>query len=307
MAKKNSASDFFKRVLGMDVSSAIEQAHPDTLNRLSTVVRRPDIQIRVNRASVPYGITLGTPYGTILLDSSLTNIENVYVNGTRFTVKENGIDAIEKLVSGADTAKEVLGEAEGRQSTGRRARSGRRRRHDDGVPFENLQEAAHAEISSAGITYDNLFDELSGMMMDSSVDIKDIADELFSHKVDEPDIPRFLVYDSQYKTEIVSKVYNIPVGSIETNYTFKPVQADDSFLGRLMTSLGHETGEYDAKIGFYVLIIVLSPTSLLLMKKGYSQTVNQNISLTILGILQTLMVTKPGWNVYAISTQWNQP
>lgn len=232
--------------VGRDMDGFINHLDDHTLERFVNIMQRPNIQVRVNTTRAPFGVTLNTPYGTIQLDNQLV-AESMYVNGTKFTVLDTSIDGVEKLVGGVESAKEVLGETQGRQRRGRKVRSRRRTREE--VPFEEVQQAAEEEIRAAGVNYDNLFDELGGLMANSNVTAKDLADELYSNRVDENDIAHFLVYESQYRNNVISKAYNLPLGSQETEYNFQPVTADDSFLGRLITSLGETEAEYDAEMG----------------------------------------------------------
>jgi RNA polymerase rpb2, domain 6 len=243
----SNAKDFIKRKLSVDVEDALDRMDTETLNRFATIMRRPNLQVRMSRDRAPYGVVIGTPYGSVLLDDSLTSIDMVYVNGARFSVKENGIDAIEKLVDNVESAKEVLGSIQGRQKSGRKTRA--RRRSQDEVSIEDIQVAAAADLQAAGIQYENIFSELNGLLLDSNVSASDIVDELFSFNVDEKDIPYFLTHESQYRMDILSRVYNVPLGTAQMNYEFEPITADDSFLGRLMTSIGVEEAEYDAKNG----------------------------------------------------------
>lgn len=243
--KRVPAPEVISQILGSDVSEQVRNLSADDAERLATILSRPDIGVRLNRTRIPYGVTLSLPYGQVLLDDSFTNIESIYINGTRFSAEESGIDAVEKMISSVEEAKEVIGEQQGRQKRGRKVRS---RRNDD-VSFEKLQEQALADLSNVGLSYDNLFDELSGLLSGRNVSIRDIADELFGNSVAEDDIPQFLVYESQYRTDVVSQVYGLPLSSDVMNYTFEPIQADDTFLGRIVTSLGETEAEYDAENG----------------------------------------------------------
>ena len=242
------SKEYITNKLSVEVEDALDRLDKPTLDRLSTVMRRPNLRIRMNRELAPYGVTISTPYGTIQLDDTLTNIDKVYVNGTQFTVKENGIDAIEKLVNGVDSAKEVLGDTVGRQKRGRRVRKSRRRDTND-MSQDEIREIVEQDLKGAEIRYDNLFTELNGLMMDSNITSKDIVDELFAYNVAEEDIPHFLAHESKFSSEIIAKVFNTQIETIQETYNFEPVKADDSFLGRLMTSLDTEEAEYDSEHG----------------------------------------------------------
>lgn len=234
------------KAVGRDIKEFVDGYDTDVLERFVNVMNRPNIRVRLNTSRAPFGVTLNTPYGSIMLDERL-NTEGMYINGTRFTVNDPTIDGIEQLVGNVDSAKRVLGNPTGRQKRGRRVRT--RRSTRDEVPFETIQARALEEIELAGITYDNLFDELGGLMADSTVTAHDLADELYSNQVDEKDIARFLVYESRFANDVISKAYNLPLGSAEPDYNFETIQADDSFIGRLMTNLGATEAGYDAEKG----------------------------------------------------------
>ena len=64
----SNAKDFIKRKLSVDVEDALDRMDMDTLNRFATIMRRPNLKVRMSRDRAPYGVIIGTPYGSILLD-----------------------------------------------------------------------------------------------------------------------------------------------------------------------------------------------------------------------------------------------
>lgn len=242
----NDAKILIKQMLGPEMDMQILSMDDDDAKRLATIMSKPTVQSRVNRTRVPYGATLLTNYGAIVLDSSLTHIDNIYVNGQKFMVKENGLDAIEKATGSESEIKDVLGQPEGRQRRGRKTRS---RVKNDNIPFDVVQEQAFDDLSRSGLTYDSLFTDLNGLMSGRNIDLTNISDELFSNRVEESDIPRFLVYDSQYKNDIISQIYGLNLGSVESDYNFKTQLADESFVGKLINRLGETEAQYDEEAG----------------------------------------------------------
>lgn len=240
------AKILIKQMLGPEMDTQIFSMTDDDAKHLATIMSKPTVQSRVNRTRVPYGITLHTNYGAILIDSSLTHIDNIYVNGQKFTVKENGLDAIEKATSSEAEIKDVLGEMEGRQRRGRKTRP---RVENNNIPLDVVQKQAFDDLSRSGLTYDSLFTDLNGLMSGRSIDLTNISDELFSNRVEESDIPRFLIYDSQYKNDIISQVYGLNLGAVESDYNFTTKVADDSFVGRLINRLGETEAQYDEDAG----------------------------------------------------------
>lgn len=250
MAKQPSvvtdAMNYLTKVLGRDTADSLSKMRQDDLLRFATLAHRPDIRIKANTTRVPFGAILTTAYGSIYLDDTFTSIEKVYVNGTEFAVSENGLDAIEKLVGSYEDASEVLV----RKGAARRSRSRRpRTRNRNEVDFETLQEAALEDLKGVGLTYETIFTELGALLDERNIPIYDIADELFVNNVAEKDIPEFLVYESQYKRDIVGQVQGVNLSSVTMAYNFEPVTADDSFIGRLMTALDAEEAEYDKERG----------------------------------------------------------
>lgn len=240
------AKKLITQMLGPEMEAQVLSLSDDDAVKLATIMSKPNVQSRINRSQAPFGATLFTNYGSIVLDSSLTHISNIYVNGQRFGVKENGITAIQKAVGSEAQIEEVLGDAEGRQRKGRKARP---RVENSEIDFEIAQEMAFTDLNSSGITYDSIFVDLGGVMAGRNIDLSDISDELFSNKVAESDIARFLTYESQYKNDVISQLYGLKLGAVDSDFEFVTVTPDESFVGRLMTRLGIDEAEYDMDAG----------------------------------------------------------
>lgn len=231
---------------GSDLDQQITAMDGDNAVRLATIAANPNIQTKVNKNRVPYGASLYTNYGTVLLDESLSVIDEIYVNGQRFDIKENGMGAIEKATGSEDQILEVLGEPKGRQKRGRRVRQ---RAQNDNISMAEVQEATFADLNSSGLRYETLFEDLNGLMASSNIDVRDVTDEVFANSVPEADLAHFLVYDSSFKNEIISQVNNLNLGSVEQEYNFVTQTQDDSFAGKLLTRLGVDEAQYDAEAG----------------------------------------------------------
>ena len=241
-------------VAGNDVYPALRRLERDDLDRLATVLLRPDLGVRYSRTSETLSII--TSYGSINLDATdLKNIRNVYVNGQGYSTIGglDGIDAVEHLTGSYGEVMLALDEPIGRRSVGRQVRRTRNQMPED-IPLSKIQETAYADLSKAGITYDNIFRELGGVMQNLPIDVGDIVTDLYSHNVDEKDIARFLIYDSTYQKEILSRMYNYNVAPEAPDYHYELVTADDeTFVGRLVKALGHEEGRYDREQGVLTL------------------------------------------------------
>ena len=244
------AKNRITQTLGSEMDQHVRQLTNADANRLATILTKPTVNARINRTRAPYGATLYTSYGSVSLDNTLTRIEYMYINGQRFSTKENGLDAIEKATGTEEDIREILGEASGRQRRGRKVRS---RAAAQDIPFEVIQNQAYEDLGKSNLTYDSIFSDLGGLMSGRNVDVSDIVDELFANRIDEEDIPHFLAYESSYKHDILSQVYGVNIGSVESDYNFVTQGQDDSFVGQLLTRLNVEEAEYDAEAG--VLLI----------------------------------------------------
>ena len=235
---------------GNDLVPALKKLEKDDLARLGTVLSRPDLNIRYTKTSET--LVINTSYGNINVDATdLTFIKSVYVNGQEYSVlpELNGIDALEHLTGSYGEVMLALDEPVGRQSMGRQVRRNRRQMPMQ-ASLEQVQETAYNDLSKAGITYGNLFQELGGVIQNLPIDVRDIMTDLRSNNVAEKDIPHFLIYDSAYKDEIMSRMYNYTSPKQEPEYTYERVAADDgTFVGRLVGSLGHTEGMYDPVYG----------------------------------------------------------
>lgn len=240
------AKNQITQTLGSEMDQHVRQMTDEDASRLASILAKPTVNGRINRMRAPYGATLYTTYGSISLDHRLNHIEHVYVNGQRFTTKENGLDAIEKATGSEDDVRDVLGEAVGRQRRGRKIRS---RAAAQDIPFDVIQNQAYEDLERSNLTYDSIFSDLGGLMNGRNVDVSDIVDELFSNRVDESDIAHFLAYDSTFKHDILSQVYGLNVGSVESDYNFVKRNPDDSFIGQLLTRLNVDEADYDEDAG----------------------------------------------------------
>lgn len=241
-------------IAGNDIYPALKDMDEDDQNRLATVLLRPDLNVRYSRTSET--LSIKTSYGSINLDGTdPKHIKNVYVNGQEYSTIPglDGIDALEHLTGSYGEVMLVLDEPVGRRSVGRQTRRTRNQMPND-IPLSQIQETAYADLSKAGITYDNLFQELGGVMQNLPIEVSDIMTDLRSNDVKEEDIAHFLIYDSQYKKEIMSRMYNYNVPPETPVYNYERVTSEDNtFVGRLVRALGHEEGKYDREKGILTL------------------------------------------------------
>jgi hypothetical protein len=140
------------QLLGSELEVQVSALNDEDSERLASILAKPNVRCHVNRAQAPFGATLQTNYGSVLLDSSLKTITSIYVNGQKFGVTRNGLDAVEAATGTEDEIKSVLGEQEGRQRRGRKVRS---RADNKETPFAAVQDAAFKDLSRSGITYDS--------------------------------------------------------------------------------------------------------------------------------------------------------
>lgn len=247
MATKDELIKRINSHTNFDNTNTLNNHDVETLIHISNIMSRPDVFVRVNRDRAPYGLLLSTATSTIVLDNTYTQIDNIYINGSRFGVNETSLDAVDKVLSGVDGVKEVIGERQGYQATGRRAR--RVRRQSAEIDFEALQADAEAELQQTNLDYETIYDELSGLLIDSGVDPERVVNEVMSNQIEQKDLPHFLTHESDYHQLIVARATNNVMNTTSQVYNYEPITADDSFIGRLMTTIGVEEAEYDREQG----------------------------------------------------------
>lgn len=241
---------------GNNLRSALQKLEEEDQNRVATVLLRPDLNVRYNPTSET--LAIHTSYGTINVDATdFHHIRNVYVNGQEYSVLPqtmlDGIDALEHLTGSYGEVMLALDEPVGRRSMGRQVRRSRNQMPED-IPLEQAQQTAFEDLSKAGITYSNLFQELGGVMQNLPITVSSIADDLHAHNVSEKEIPHFLIYESEYRQEILSRMYNYTLPPETPVYHYELVTADDdTFVGRLVGALGHEEAQYDREKGVLTL------------------------------------------------------
>ena len=243
-----SSLDTITNILGNSVRPTFQAMKKEKRDRLVSIIQRPDLNATYNEKSD--AITLRTAYGTVRLDgSNPETIRNVYVSGQEYSVRGEGVEVIEALAGGYDDVRSVLDEPIGRRALGRRTRRGRNRRPEE-IPLEEVQETAYNDLSRAGLTYSNLFHELGGVLQNPNVEVSDVMNDLLTHNIPEEDIAKHLIYDSEYKNEIMARMYNYRVDEVDRKFNFETVQADDeTFVGKLITALGKKEARYDREEG----------------------------------------------------------
>lgn len=226
----------------------LQDRDPDAFERLVTVIQRPDLNATYSEKHD--SITLRTGYGSVTLDGSKPDtVNSVYVSGRGYSFILDNIDAIEHLVGSYDDVRMVLDKPHGRRSKGRERRAARNRRPDD-ISEAQVQEVAMADLSRAGITYDNIFRELGGILNGPMIGVGDLVTDLYANNVDEKNIAYHLIYESPYRDEVMSRMYNYQVDEIVKEFDYRRVDAnEDSFIGNLIASFGKEYGDYDEKAG----------------------------------------------------------
>ena len=296
---------------GNNLRPALEQLSEEDQNRVATVLLRPDLNVRYNATSETLAIT--TSYGTINVDGSdFHHIKNVYVNGQQYSVLPqnmlDGVDALEHLTGSYGEVMLALDEPVGRRSMGRQVRQGRNQIPQD-VKIEDVQKTAYEDLSRAGITYSNLFQELGGVMQGLPIGVGDIMTELSANSVPEDEIPHFLIYDSEYKKEIMSRMYMYTMPPETPEYHYELVTAnDDTFVGRLVGALGHEEGQYDREKGVLTLQEAspgVLPTCRMWMSEACSTMGTSLTCPTTSAILRKGQGTV--WNGFESSTRWSRP
>lgn len=222
----------------------------EQLDEYARVLTRPDLDVRYSETSSQ--LSIRTWYGTVNMDGNdLTKVLNVYVNGQGYTTNPglNGIDAMHALTSSNSEVMLALDEPIGRQATGRRARRNSRRA-PAAVALEDVQARAFDDLSKANLTYADFYTELSSVCKNASFEVNDLMSELCANGVQEADIAKFLVYESNYNEALLSTMYNYNAEAVPVQYNYEPVHANDgSFAGRLLNALEIPEGRYDAEKG----------------------------------------------------------
>lgn len=232
-----------------EIQNSLNTMNEDVLVRLAQVLERPDLNVkyypRLNEVSVY------TSYGNIRLNASkLDEIQEVHIAQTQFAFEGNGIDTIEKLTGSYEEIKDTITHQISRPYKGRRWQ-GRRRNKPEEIDVRSIQEQTFGDLSRAGLTYENLKQELCTVLNTPSLNVNDLMDDLQANEIDEEQIPYYLVYESPFKGELLSALFKIKaIEEFEPKYEYTKVQADDTtFIGRLIKTLGEEEGNYDAKLG----------------------------------------------------------
>lgn len=230
-----------KQFLGMDDGQ---------LDEYVRVLNRPDLDVRYSETSSQ--LSIRTWYGTVNMDGNdLTKVLNVYVNGQGYSTNPglDGIDAMHALTSSNGEVLLALDEPVGRQATGRRARRASRRA-PAAVALEDVQATAFEDLSKANLTYADFYTELSSVCKNANFEVNDLMGELCANGVQEQDIAKFLVYESNYNEALLSVMYNYNAEAVPVEYNYEPVQANDgSFAGKLLSALEIPEGRYDIEKG----------------------------------------------------------
>lgn len=237
-------------VSGYGLEDQFDAMTDDQLDEYVKVLTRPDLDARYSETSSQ--LSIRTWYGTVNMDGNdLTRVLNVYVNGQGYSVNPNldGIDALHHLVSSNGEVMLALDEPEGRQATGRRNRRPSRRPQAP-VAFEDVQSAAYDDLSKAGLTYADFYTELASVCRNADFEVNDLMSELCANGVPEPDMAKFLIYESSYREQLLSAMYNYSAEATPVEYNYQPVAANDgSFAGRLLGALEIPEGRYDEEKG----------------------------------------------------------
>lgn len=236
-------------VAGYGLEKQFINMDEDQLAEYTRVLTRPDLDVHYSETSSQ--LSIRTWYGTVNMDGNdLTKVLNVYVNGQGYTVNPdlNGIEAMHHLTNSNEDVMTALDSPTGRQATGRRQRRNSRRATP--VALEDIQATAFDDLSRANLTYGDFYTELSSVCKNAPFEVSDLMGELCANGIEEPDIARFLVYESNYNEALLSTMYNYNAEATPIEYNYEPVQAGDgSFAGRLLNALEIPEGQYDAEKG----------------------------------------------------------
>lgn len=250
MSTERNSNDAKKKLqtwLGNEMKSQIDQLSDNDANVLTDLIGKPGLRVRADKSTVPYGISVRTGYGVIRLDSSLTSVSNVFINGAKFSVQDASLTGLETLLS-EEATNNLVPEGYGSARRTRGRRTGRRAEVE--TPFEDVQKHAYEDLNHVKLTYETLFLELGSILGDNSYGIDDVMNELLANKVSEDDIARFITHDSEYHRQIVGQLYGVNYGDMRSYYTFEPLtKGEHLFADKVIDMLGVDSAEYDAKFG----------------------------------------------------------
>lgn len=236
------------RLLVPDMKGQVDKLTTAEATTLYDLINIPGLRVRPDRKTVPYGLNIGTNYGTIQLDASLTKIKQVYVNSARFVAKDTSLHGLSTLIKG--DASENLEPADQfnnrRRSRGRRVRSA----SADLTTFDDVRDSAYEDLASVNLTYENLYQELGSIMGSTSDVPEDVMGELIANKVPEDEIAKFIAYESDYNKQIIGQLYGVNYGDARLDYKFSPLnRGEHLFADKVLDMLGVEEAEYDARHG----------------------------------------------------------
>lgn len=236
------------KMLVADMKGQVDNLTDVQASQLYSLINKPGLRIRPDRKTTPFGVNITTNYGTVQLDSTLTTVSRVFVNSAKFKPVDASLNGLNELLNG-DAKSNLVEEDEfnnRRRSKGRRVRTA----GAEESSFEDVQQSAFEDLSSVKLAYDNLYKELGSVIGDASYTVEDVMNELIANKVPEPDIPRFLAYESDYNKQIVGQLYGVNYGDARLSYNFKPlVRGEHLFADRIVDMIGADNVEYDEKFG----------------------------------------------------------
>lgn len=236
-------------VAGYGLERQFIEMTDEELDDYTRVLTRPDLDVHYSETASQ--LSIRTWYGTVNMDgNNLRNVLSVYVNGQGYTINPDldGIEAMRHLTTSNEEVLAALDAPVGRQATGRRQRRNTRRTAN--AALEDIQATAYDDLSRANITYGGFYTELSSICKNAPFEVSDLMSELCANGVEEPDIAKFLVYESNYNEALLSTMYNYNAEAAPVEYNYEPVHANDgSFAGRLLNALELQEGQYDAELG----------------------------------------------------------
>lgn len=246
-----------KKKFGMELNSAIDSMNDVDVERLLAITADPTINVKIDRTTIPYGVSLGTAYGAVILDSTLKEIKKVYVNGTAFNAKDKGYEGLNELINGDAISQldglSTFGKNSVKRTNSRRNRTGVTRTstgQESEESYLKYQQEALYDLKAAGITYESFTKEFVDVFVGPDYDVPVLIKELLDNEVPEEFIPEFLVFGSEFRRELVGNLYGRNFGIDKRNYKFQTVTPDnETFLGKLLTKLDIPEAEYDKRYG----------------------------------------------------------